>query len=349
MHFKYSYAFFIGVVLLFADSIGNALAADDMVSILAGKNTKDLRVLIRNIDGGEVLWAKNYTLDTQASIQPGPHQVSVMCEFRHSWGNELLPGNVSLQVEANKTYVLSGIASTDGKTCVVAASQSGPSEHANPTSSKKSEHVTEIDIDVRPYYEAARAPGEHPTVAVGAKFNDLLSSNKQEDIVAVRDLISAEPQLITPMTLMVLSIRLYDVGLRDEAVFWYYVAKDRYITLSDVVEVRSPALAQVEDAVSSFFAFVGPVINSYAFCDISKQQGAQDKAIDWVEKNPYQAVFLDQLTAKPGDRRDNLKASVAVIRGNNKKAREYISNPKNLQQFNKDRSDNNVPAQYCWK
>ena len=30
------------------------------------------------------------------------------------------------------------------------------------------------------------------------------------------------------MTMMVLAIRLYDVGLRDDAVFWFYAAKDRY-------------------------------------------------------------------------------------------------------------------------
>ena len=45
------------------------------------------------------------------------------------------------------------------------------------------------------------------------------------------------------MTMMVLSIRLYDVGLRDDAVFWFYVAKDRYIVLSEVLNVKAPQLA----------------------------------------------------------------------------------------------------------
>jgi hypothetical protein len=30
------------------------------------------------------------------------------------------------------------------------------------------------------------------------------------------------------MTLMVPAILHYDVGLRDKAVFWFYLAKDRY-------------------------------------------------------------------------------------------------------------------------
>ena len=49
------------------------------------------------------------------------------------------------------------------------------------------------------------------------------------------------------MTMMVLAIRLYDVGLRDDAVFWFYVAKDRTIVLSDVLNVKTPQLAQADD------------------------------------------------------------------------------------------------------
>ena len=47
-----------------------------------------------------------------------------------------------------------------------------------------------------------------------------LASNKRSDILAARDRILADPKVVTPMTMMVLAIRLYDVGLRDDAVFW---------------------------------------------------------------------------------------------------------------------------------
>lgn len=40
------------------------------------------------------------------------------------------------------------------------------------------------------------------------------------------------------MAMMVLAIRLYDVGLRDEAVFWFYAAKERYIVMSEVLNVK---------------------------------------------------------------------------------------------------------------
>ena len=74
------------------------------------------------------------------------------------------------------------------------------------------EPVRQIGIYVQPFYEAARGPGERPRVAVGSQYNDLLASSRREDILAARDLILAKQALVTPMTMMVLAIRLYDVG-----------------------------------------------------------------------------------------------------------------------------------------
>jgi len=86
------------------------------------------------------------------------------------------------------------------------------------TMAHSAEPVRHIGIHVQPYYEAAGAPGGTPRVAVGSSF-DGLASSRREDISALRDKIVADPKLVTPMTLMVLAIRLYDVGLRDDAVF----------------------------------------------------------------------------------------------------------------------------------
>ena len=119
------------------------------------------------------------------------------------------------------------------------------------------EPVRQIGIYVQPYYEAAREPGGTPRVAVGRSF-DGLASNSHEDIVAIRDSIIRDPKRLTPMTMMVLAIRLYDVGLRDDSVFWFYAAKDRYLTL---VDVATGGLAQVEQAVRDFATLAGPFIN----------------------------------------------------------------------------------------
>lgn len=209
--------------------------------------------------------------------------------------------------------------------------------------------VKHIGVYVLPYYQAAQTPEGRPNVAVAKKFDALLASSRQEDIIAVRDMIQAAPQLITPMTLMVLAIRLYDVGLRDDAVLWFYAAKDRYITLSDVLNVKSSGLTQVEASVRNFAGLAGPFINGYAFCDLAKQRELRMKALNWVEQNPYQVLFVEQLPAQPGDRAANLKRSLGDLRASAEKERQYFEDPKNVENFNKARKENQVDVKFCWR
>ena len=148
------------------------------------------------------------------------------------------------------------------------------------------EAVRQIGVYVQPFYEAARTPRGKPKVSVGKQYNDLLSSNRREDILVARDLIVAKPGVVTPMTMMVLAIRLYDMGLRHEAVFWFYAAKERYVVMTEVLDVKTQALAQADDAVRSFATVAGPVINGYAFCDLAKQKEQHAKAIEWWKPIP---------------------------------------------------------------
>jgi hypothetical protein len=215
--------------------------------------------------------------------------------------------------------------------------------------SSAAEPVKHIGVYVTPYYEAARTPDAAPKVAVGASFSELLASTRRDDILAARDKILANPKLVTPMTMMVLSIRLYDIGMRDDSVFWFYVAKDRFVTLADVVDVKAGGLTGVEDAVKSFAVLAGPFVNGYAFCDIAKQGELRRKALEWVEKNPYGAMFMDRLPAKGGDRNAALARSMAGIKSNAEKERAYFADPKNLASFMAQRKTSQMDEKFCWK
>jgi len=215
-------------------------------------------------------------------------------------------------------------------------------------SAAQAEPVRHVGIYVQPYYEAAREPGGTPRVAVGRSF-DGLASNRREDILAIRDRIVAEPKLVTPMTLMVLAIRFYDVGLRDDAVFWFYAAKDRFLTLDGVVDVGAGGLAQVEDAIRSFSTLAGPIINGYAFCDIANQQAIRAKALDWVEQNPYEAIFMERLPAKQSNRKQALVEAVAMLRANAAKESAYLQDAGNAAKYRAERARNGTDEKYCWK
>jgi hypothetical protein len=209
------------------------------------------------------------------------------------------------------------------------------------------EPVRYIGIYVEPYYRSAPTPDGQPHVAVGAQYNDLLASNKPADILAARDRIAANPQLVTPMTLMVLAIRFYDVGLRDDAVLWFYVAKERHIVLSEVLDVK--ALGQADDAVRSFAALAGPFINGYAFCDLAKQGELHAKAVDWVESNPYGVMFMARFPALPGDRAANVKRAIAEAKERVAQERAHFDDAKTRDAYYAARKRDGTDDKFCWK
>jgi hypothetical protein len=211
------------------------------------------------------------------------------------------------------------------------------------------EPVRRIEVYVQPYYEAARTPNAPPRVSVGRTYDDLLASMKKEDIIKARDMIEADPRVVTPMTMMVLAIRLYDMGLRDDAVLWFYAAKARYITLEDVIDIRMSGLIAPGEAVKSFAVLAGPVINGYAFCDHAKQHATNIKAIEWAEQNPYSVLFMSQLTGKDGDRRANLKKSIDEQKAATERERARFDDPKFAEEFAATRRKNEADEKFCWK
>lgn len=210
------------------------------------------------------------------------------------------------------------------------------------------EPVKHISIYVEPFYRAGRTPEEPPEVGTGKPHAELLASLRREDILTARDAIAAKPRLVTPMTLMVLAIRLYDVGLRDEAVFWFYVAKERYIALSEVIVAGTPLLQQADQAMRAFSALAGPVINGYAFCDIAKQRDQHARALSWVERNPYEAVFIEQLPARSPDRQAALERALRAARESAAKEIAFLDDPKKREAFLATRKTNHADEMYCW-
>jgi hypothetical protein len=96
--------------------VSSALAAKDEAK-LVGASNKNLKIMIRNIDDGEILWIGNYQLGTKASIKPGERKISAMCEFKYSWGTKIVPGEITINAEAGASYKISGSLSDDEATC----------------------------------------------------------------------------------------------------------------------------------------------------------------------------------------------------------------------------------------
>lgn len=213
-----------------------------------------------------------------------------------------------------------------------------------------SEPVKRVNIFVHPYYESAKGAAIAPKIVnVSKDHNALLASTKLADILKARDDIAKNNGLITPITLAVLAIRLYDLGLRDDAVVWFYIAKDRYATLAAVADMKASNLAPIADSFSNFADLAGIVINGYAFCDLDRQRKQREKAFKWVKDNPYQTLFLPQIPAVAGDRKQNLSSGLAAIEAKMTKEFAFLADPKNIATIKQAREKSEMKAKFCWK
>jgi hypothetical protein len=206
-----------------------------------------------------------------------------------------------------------------------------------------------IQVKVPPYYEAGPQRADRPRVNVHSGFDRELSSTAPADIAAVRDAIRADPGQVTPITMMVLAIRLYDAGLRDDAVFWFHAARDRMATAAAALDPKDAEIARMEAATRAFALRIGPIMNGYALCDVGRHVRLRREALDWVEKNPFEKVFVETVRARPGDRRQHVAGAVRALRAEAEEDAHALANPEGAAKLAAARRASEAEAKYCWK
>lgn len=206
--------------------------------------------------------------------------------------------------------------------------------------------VRSVDIYVTPYYSANAGKAEF--VKVYDKIDDLLKSGKVEDFKKAEKIVQDAPQMVSPITLFVLSARAYDLGLRDDAVFWFYVAKNRAILLRGVIDMEGEKFTDVVAAIGAFMKLVGDVVNPYAFCDIKKQQDIADKALEWTKKNAYEAMFSPEFSSPHEDRKAALAKGIEKLESRNKKEKDYFLDKDKLAKFKAMRKQNGTDEKFCF-
>ena len=226
-------------------------------------------------------------------------------------------------------------------TLALAQAASAPQPAAEP--------VRQLVVYVMPYYSAGDTFAAAPKVAVDPQFDALLASTNAADIRKARDAIAARPDLVAPETMMVLAIRLYDVGLRDDAVFWFYAGRDRFLTMEAVLDMRSLRLTRIADVMESFIGAIGAPMDGYALCDVARHQDREDRAIAWVAAHPYKALGDSDLPALSEDRNAALADAVNKLREMSAHNRDLLANPALLAQLADARRKTQADARFCWK
>src|SRR5438067_6884357 len=124
-----------------------------------------------------------------------------------------------------------------------------------------------IDVYVTPYYNS-----KGPEVKVG-RFSSGLASAKEDEFLATIAEMRKDWDRLTFPELYVAAIRLYDLGYRKEAVYWFYSAQYRgrqfgvLLDQTKMGSIGSPGF-ELLHAQNAFYQLVGTYINGYAFGDI---------------------------------------------------------------------------------
>lgn len=129
-----------------------------------------------------------------------------------------------------------------------------------------------IAMYVTPYYNSAG-----PIVHIG-QYSAGLASHDERDVVATVRRMKQRWSVLRFYELYVGAIRLYDLGYRNEAVYWFYTAQYRgrlFGMLADAKRlgtIGDPGF-ELYHAQNAFFELSGPAINGYAFGDVDRLAG----------------------------------------------------------------------------
>lgn len=122
---------------------------------------------------------------------------------------------------------------------------------------------------VTPFYNS-----KGPTVKIGKFSKELATADKQSIKVTVA--IMKQQMATLPATSMfVAAARLYDLGYRDDAVYWFYAARYRASLFKALLEPSKiggmgSTTFELISAHSAFSQTLGEYVNGYAGCDQTK-------------------------------------------------------------------------------
>ncbi|HEX8326685.1 MAG TPA: hypothetical protein VF629_04030 [Hymenobacter sp.] len=129
-----------------------------------------------------------------------------------------------------------------------------------------------IPFYVTPYYNS-----EGPEINVGPLSPALLYATP-DTIGPIAEGLAPALAYQPAVVLFVLAVRLFDLGQRDEGLYWFYQAQYRARLLHRVLDpeqvgqIFDPAF-EVDSAHGAFMDLAGPYFNGYAGCSLERWLG----------------------------------------------------------------------------
>jgi hypothetical protein len=211
--------------------------------------------------------------------------------------------------------------------CASAPLPAIPTVAAEPISTQPAS-VVAIPIHVPRFYSS-----EGLQIQVG-NYSQQLGTEDLQELTVLEQEMARQKDELTPQQMFVLAIRLYDLGEKDNSVYWFYEAQFRaklFLKTLDadhfagISELSSGLLASYE----AFTELAGEYINGYAGCDVDnwvkiakivKDNNPKPPELDklfpeavFVERSQWQRIN-DEVGAGLGVLIDELAKSKEAIR-----------------------------------
>lgn len=148
-----------------------------------------------------------------------------------------------------------------------------------------------MPIYITPYYDSNGLK-----ISVG-EFSNKLKDADNKSIGKLSADLKKEKNKLRAEVMYVTAIRLYDLGLKDEAVYWFYTAKYRATVFANILDkdkigsIGSEAF-ELRAAYGAFNQLAGTYINGYAFGELDKLEKTLTKVIEEGKSLPkYGEVY----------------------------------------------------------
>jgi hypothetical protein len=198
-----------------------------------------------------------------------------------------------------------------------------------------------MSISVSPFYNS-----QGTQIQVG-DYSERLKTNDLKTLTTTAQEMSQKKEALTPEQMYVLAIRLYDLGDKDNAVYWYYEAQFRARLFQQAIEPAqlmrtSDRTFQLTTAYDSFQKLAGEPINGYAGCDLDNWVKLMQTVKDANTVAPeLDKIFPDVVFVKQ-DRWQTINDEVSAGLG---KLIDYISN--NGEAVKQQRAQQKMDARFC--
>jgi len=167
-----------------------------------------------------------------------------------------------------------------------------------------------IEIYVAPFYNS-----EGPSVAVG-RYSSGLAAVREKEFLATISRMKKNWDQLTFAELNVAAIRLYDLGYRQDSIYWFYTGQVRgrqFAALVDEEQMGGPGSAGFElfHVTEAFHELAGPYITGYAFGDPDGLVRILERVQKEARKVPDLAAVYPGVAFKPRSEWETENAPVA--------------------------------------